>query len=148
MVGSRTFRKKGESMRIIVIITCLMLAAGTALAAEKEKKIFKTVIDKDGIQRVTILAGSYFFDPDYVVVKVNIPVEVTVKKEAEVTPHDLVIDAPEAGLSVKESLSAEPKVIKFTATKIGKYPFFCDKKLLFLKSHRERGMEGVLEVTE
>lgn len=135
-------------MRIISFITCVLLVAGIALAAEKEKKVFNTVIDKDGIQRVTIFAGSFFFDPDYVVVRVNVPVEVTIKKEAEITPHDFVIDAPEAGLSVKEPLSAEPKVIKFTAGKVGKYPFFCDQKFLFFKSHRERGMEGVLEVTE
>ncbi len=135
-------------MRIINCIVSILLLAGMALAAEKEKKVFKTAIDKDGIQRVTIFAGSFFFDPDYVVVRVNVPVEVTVKKEAEITPHDFVIDAPEAGLRIKESLSAEPKVIKFTATKVGKYPFFCDKKFLFFKSHKERGMEGVLDVTE
>lgn len=75
----------------------ILLLAGMALAAEKEKKLFKTAIDKDGIQRVTISAGSFFFDPDYVVVRVNVPVEVTVKKEAEITPHDFVVDAPEAG---------------------------------------------------
>jgi len=126
----------------------IILVAGMAFAAEKEKKVFNTVIDKDGVQRVTITAGSFFFDPDYVVVRVNVPVEVTVRKEAEITPHAFVIDAPEAGLSVKEPLSAEPKVIKFTATKAGKYPFFCDQKFLFFKSHKERGMEGVLEVTE
>ncbi len=135
-------------MRTVYSIMIILLVAGAATASEKGKKFFKAVIDKDGIQRVAIFVGSYFFDPDYVVVRVNVPVEVTIRKEAEITPHDFVIDAPEAGLHVKESLSTEPKVIKFTPTKIGRYPFFCDKKLLFFKSHRERGMEGVLEVTE
>ncbi len=135
-------------MRTIYSIMIILLIAGAVTAAEKEKKVFKTVVDKDGIQRVAIFAGSYFFDPDYVVVRVNVPVEVTIRKEAEITPHAFVIDAPEAGIHIKESLSTEPKVIKFIATKAGKYPFFCDKKLLFFKSHRERGMEGVLEVTE
>jgi hypothetical protein len=41
-----------------------------------------------------------------------------------------------------------PKVIKFAPTKTGIYPFFCDKKFLMFKSHRERGMEGTLEVVE
>lgn len=36
----------------------------------------------------------------------------------------------------------------FTTTKPGKYPFYCDKKLLFMDSHREKGMEGILEVVE
>jgi plastocyanin len=50
--------------------------------------------------------------------------------------------------NIDEQISTEPKIIKFTPTKTGKFPFYCDKKLLFFKSHRERGMEGIIEVTE
>jgi plastocyanin domain-containing protein len=110
--------------------------------------VYKAVIADDGVQRVDVLAGSYYFIPDHIVVKVNVPVELRVKKETGVTPHDIVIKAPEAGIDFKESLRGEPKVIKFTPTKVGKYPFYCDKKLLFFASHREKGMEGVLEVTQ
>jgi plastocyanin domain-containing protein len=146
--GNENSAKKGATMRIIGFILCILLVAGLVLASEKDEKVYKAVIDKDGIQRVNILAGSFYFDPDYILVKVNVAVEVTIKKEAEITPHAFVIEAPEAGLHVKESLSTEPKVIKFTATKVGKYPFYCDKKFLFFKSHRERGMAGTLEVGE
>jgi hypothetical protein len=31
---------------------------------------------------------------------------------------------------------------------VGRYPFYCDKKLFFMAGHREKGMEGVLEVVE
>jgi hypothetical protein len=31
---------------------------------------------------------------------------------------------------------------------VGEYPFYCSKKLLFFKSHREKGMEGMLEVVQ
>ena len=44
-------------------------------------------------------------------------------------------------------LSTEPKVIKFTPTKVGKYPFYCSKRFLFW-THRAKGMKGVLEVEE
>jgi plastocyanin len=47
-----------------------------------------------------------------------------------------------------EDLAAEPKAVTFTPTAVGKYPFYCRNKLLFFKSHREKGMEGVLEVVE
>ena len=50
------------------------------------------------------------------------------------------------GIAIEEDLATEPKKIAFTATAVGKYPFYCIKKLLFFASHRERGMEGVLEV--
>lgn len=46
------------------------------------------------------------------------------------------------------SLTTEPKVVKFTPTKSGRYPFYCSKKLLIFESHEEKGMKGVLEVVE
>jgi plastocyanin len=59
------------------------------------------------------------------------------------------VSAPEAGINVRIDMDAKkPDVIKFTPTKVGLYPVYCDKKLLFFKSHRERGMEGVIEVVE
>jgi plastocyanin domain-containing protein len=113
-----------------------------------EKEPYRAAIDADGVQRVEIVGGGYFYKPDYIMVKVNVPVEFKVRKEGGIVPHDLVIDAPDAGIMVRESLSGEPKVIRFTPTKVGKYPFYCSKKPPFFKSHREKGMEGVLEVVE
>ena len=80
--------------------------------------------------------------------KVNIPIEIRIKKEPSLTPHRFILSAPEAGINIKESLSSEPKTVSFTPAKTGEFHFYCDQKLLFLKSHRERGMEGVLEVRE
>ncbi|MBI4691574.1 MAG: cupredoxin domain-containing protein [Nitrospirae bacterium] len=126
------------------------MLAGVAFTEEvtKARKVFKAVVGSDGAQRVEITAGEYFFDPDYIIVKVNVPVAIKIKKKEGITPHDIVINAPEAGINIKESLSTEPKVIIFTPIKTGKYPFYCSKKLLFFKSHRSRGMEGVLDVIE
>lgn len=126
------------------VFICFFLLA----VAQGQKNIFKATIDNDSIQRVTILAGSYFFSPDYIIVKVNIPVELTISKESGITPHDFFIKEPEAGIAIEESLSTEPKTIKFTPNKVGKYHFYCSKKLLFFKSHKERGMEGIIEVVE
>lgn len=116
--------------------------------AAGQKDVFRAVVGSDGVQRVEVLAGSYFFKPDHIVVRANIPVELRIRKEPEIIPHSFVINAPEAGLDVHESLSSDPKVIKFIPLKAGTYPFYCDKKLLFFESHRAKGMEGVLEVTE
>jgi plastocyanin domain-containing protein len=114
----------------------------------KEKRVVATV-DADGVQRVSITGGEYYFDPNYIVVKVNVPVELKVKKAEDASgfvPHSIVVKAPEAGIDFKESLSKEPKAVRFTPTKVGKYPLYCDKKSPFGKSHREKGMEGVIEV--
>ena len=125
-------------------IVCLCFVSGVMA----QKKEFKATVDKDGVQRVEVIGGEYFFDPDHIIVKVNVPVELTVRKKSGVVPHDIVINAPEAGINFKEGFGKEPKVIKFTPTKTGKYPIYCSKQLLFFKSHKERGMEGLLEVVE
>jgi len=113
-----------------------------------QKKQFVATVGKDGVQKIEVLAGEYFFDPNYIVVKVNVPVEIKIKKEPSIVSHTFVIKAPDAGMDIHESLSSEPKIVKFTPTKTGTYPFYCDKKLLFFESHREKGMEGTIEVTE
>lgn len=125
---------------------CLAVAAPVAAFAQDLKEVYVAKVDPDGVQRVRLEGGGYFFKPNQIVVKVNVPVELLASREAGIVPHDLVIKAPEAGIAVEEELAAEPKKIAFTPTAVGKYPFYCGKKLLFFASHRERGMEGVLEV--
>lgn len=117
-------------------------------AKGKEKRVV-AAIGADGVQRVEVAGGEYFYDPNYIVVKVNVPVELKVKKTSGYVPHDIVVKAPEAGIDFKTDFGGkEPAVIKFTPTRVGKYLMYCDKKLLFFKSHRDRGMEGMIEVVE
>jgi heme/copper-type cytochrome/quinol oxidase subunit 2 len=111
----------------------------------KEKR-FVAVVGPDGVQHVSITGGGYFFDPNYVVVKANVPVELSVKKEKGYVPHDIMVRAPLAGIDFAVDLKETPQVVRFTPTKPGKYEMRCDKKLLFFKSHQERGMDGVIEV--
>jgi plastocyanin domain-containing protein len=115
-------------------------------AIGKEKRVV-AAIGADGIQHVEITGGEYFFDPNYIVVKVNVPVELSVKKAEGFVPHNMGVKAPEAGIDFKIDLDAKkPNIVKFTPTKAGKYEMICDKKLLWFKSHKERGMDGFIEV--
>ena len=116
-------------------------------ADSKEVKKVVATVDPDGVQRVAILGGGYFYNPNYVVVKVNVPVELSLTKESGMTPHDFSIKAPEAGIDISVSLDTKPQLVKFTPTKTGKYPFVCSKKFLWI-NHKAKGMEGLLEVTE
>lgn len=123
----------------------LTLAVFTACAlAQQAPQVVKP--DADGVQRVRLVAGSYFFKPNHIIVKANVPVELSASRESGLTPHDLVIRAEEAGINVKADLGSDPKKIAFIATKPGKYPIYCSKKLPFMAGHREKGMEGILEV--
>lgn len=122
----------------------LLLAFIAPAVAAQEPNVAK--VDADGVQRVRIVGGSYLFKPNHIVVRVNVPVELLASRESGITPHNLIVRAQDAGVAIEEDLGTDPKKIVFTATKVGKYPFYCGKKLPFMAGHREKGMEGILEV--
>lgn len=136
----RTFRYAGAVLAMVILFGMN--------AAASDKKEFAAKTDPDGIQRVEVIAGSYFFDPNTIIVKVNVPVEVKIRKEPGMIPHDIVLNAPEAGISFQQELKESPETIKFTPTKTGTYQFTCEKKVLFFGSHKDKGMTGTLEVRE
>ena len=130
--------------KLLFVIAAVVIAL--CISASAKESVTVVPVAKDGVQRVEIAGGSYFFKPNHIVVKVNIPVELKVSKESGLVPHDIVAKSPEAGIEFQESMGSTPKIIKFTPTKVGKYPLYCSKKAPFSKSHREKGMEGVIEV--
>lgn len=136
----------------IAVLVLSLVSADAYCAPETAQprtwdEVTATVAD-DGIQRVEIIAGSYFFKPNRIVVKVNVPVELKVRKEKGMAPHNIVVRAPEASVAFSVDLSTEAKTIAFTPSKVGVYPITCDKRFLFFASHREKGMEGILDVRE
>lgn len=139
-------------VRFAAVALALFLSSGFSTYAEgagagREKRVV-AALGADGVQRAEVLGGGYYFDPNVIVVKVNAPVELTVKKEPGMAPHDIVVKAPEAGIDFKVDLGEKPQTVRFTPTKAGTYAMYCSNKFLWFKSHRERGMEGVIEVVE
>jgi len=131
----------------VIVLLAVVYAAGNP-QAQAQSEPYRAKADADGVQRVTMVGGDYFFKPAHIIVKVNVPVELSVRKEPGLAPHNLVLNEPAAGFAIEQDLSQDIKKITFTPKTAGKYPFYCSNKLLFFKSHRERGMEGVLEVVE
>jgi plastocyanin len=132
----------------VIVLTLAVFCAAAQLGAQPGNKPYRAVIGTDGVQQVSILAGDYFFRPSHIIVKVNVPVRFVVRVERGIVPHGLVLKAPEANISIDEDLSRESQTFTFTPSAPGRYAFYCPKKLLFFKSHREHGMEGILEVVE
>lgn len=132
------------------LICCVAVVSSNTVFAGSEFKIetYTATVEKDGVQHVRILGGSYFFKPNRIVVKKNVPVELSVSLEPGIVPHTIVTKAPEAGIAFEESLSSTPKIITFTAAAAGEYTFYCKNKLLFFPSHHDKGMHGVIEVVE
>jgi plastocyanin len=135
--------------RFLSLLLVLVISfTAERIAAQSENEPYRATISSDGVQHVNIRAGDYFFRPRHIIVKVNAPVMLVVRVEQGVIPHGLVLKAPKANISIDEDLSRESQTSTFTPTAPGKYAFYCPKKLLFFKNHREHGMEGVLEVVE
>lgn len=135
----------------ILFVFCLGIAGYAVCRADtspSEEIAYQATIAADGVQHVRIEGGSHFFKPNRVIVKVNMPVELTVSVGKSLIPHTLVIRSPEAGISAGEKLSSDARDIRFTPIAVGKYHFYCRNELLLLKSHREKGIEGVLEVVQ
>jgi plastocyanin domain-containing protein len=135
---------------VILALFCSLAVFPRAVNADEQAEVreYTAAIDPDGVQRVSIMAGEFYFDPNHIIVKVNVPVELSVAKEPGLVPHDMVMKSPEAGMEFDVEISTSPKTVAFTPTQVGKYPLYCSKKMLFFESHRDKGMEGVLEVRE
>ena len=151
----RQYSQKGSVMKnlgryLVLTIVFSLLFVSFTLGAEKSNQIKEhtATINQDGVQRLTVVGGGYYFDPNYIIVKVNVPVELIVTRASGFVPHNIALQSPETGIEFDLNLSVSPKIITFTPTKPGKYPFYCNKQLLFFENHRDKGMEGTLEVRE
>ena len=116
-----------------------------AMAGEDTSR-YLVPVDEDGVQRVQVIASEYFFEPEHIVVKAKLPVEMSIVKKPGIVPHKIVIAIPGQGVNINESLTYIPSRIRFTIKETGKYSFYCDNKLLFFKNHKEKGMTGIIEV--
>lgn len=130
-----------------LLLSGMALAIATGHAQDTSTgDTLHAAIGADGTQRIRMVGGNYFFKPKHIVVKVNTPVEISISKEAGIVPHTFVLKVPAWGVAIDTELDTDAKTIAFTPTTVGKYTFHCRNKLLFFKSHQERGMEGVIEV--
>ncbi len=98
--------------------------------------------------RLEIEMGDYRFRPDKIEATVGREVMLRLHNSDRFIPHDFVLEAPEAGLDIAVDVPpGASKTVRFTPTAAGFFPFHCSKRLLFFKSHRARGMHGLLMVT-
>ena len=104
-------------------------------------------IAADGLQRTTVTLGSYSDTPKHLIVEAEKPVELTLTSVTTMIPHNFIIKDSAGSLSLEQDARAGDTVtITFTATQPGTFTIYCDKRLWPLPSHRDKGMEGKLEV--
>lgn len=141
-----------EKLNFIVRIGLGFAVAGTLFACapapkEAEDKLTIVKADDQGIQRTTITMNSYSYSPKRLSVQAGKPVEFTLRNAATFLPHTFHLEESAVGHHVHAEVSpGESQTVRFTPKQRGTFVFYCDKKFLFFKSHRERGQEGQLEV--
>ena len=140
-------------MRLTYLLTTvgLIMSISTTIvdAAEPSQSDPPMVIPvaEDGVQRATITLDSYSYAPNHLIVEAGKPVELALISVTTIIPHNFIIKSPTGNLSVEQDVSAGKTVtIRFTPTQPGTFPIYCDKRLWPLPSHRDKGMEGTLEV--
>lgn len=128
-------------------LLALVLFVALAPLAGAQEPPYEVPIDDDGVQRVAIVGGSYFFEPARIVAKAGRPLELSVRMERGVVPHRFVLEGV-GGVPVADvELAETPKTVRVELP-AGTYDFHCPNQLLFFKSHRARGMAGVLELRD
>ena len=137
-------------LHLLAIVGLLNSVGVTIVRAAEPSQSGPTVvipIAADGVQRATVTLDSYSYSPNHLIVEAGKPVELTLTSVTTIIPHNFIIKDPAGRLSVEQDVSAGKTVtITFTPTQPGTFPIYCDKRLWPLPSHRDKGMEGTLEV--
>jgi plastocyanin len=129
--------------RIGAIGVLAVLLAGCSSGIGRPVHEVRAVPGGDGVQHVEVTAHAFYFDPNRVVLKANVPVELRVKNGSALIPHNFSCVAPQANIQVDEGLGLlwDGETARFTPTTPGDYPFFCK-----VDGHSKKGMTGTLVV--
>ncbi len=124
------------------------LISGILLACASLLTLTVVQAVENGTQTITIELGDYRYSPDHIQLVAGTPVRLVLVNTDTVTPHNFTLQNEAGGLDIDVDVSAgKTGEIDFTPQMPGTYTFFCDKKMPFMKSHRDRGMQGKLVVT-
>lgn len=133
-----------------VFILCAILIAAPLPAEEAPSAPAAPVtaeLSADGVQRATITLDSYSYTPSHLIVQAGKPVELTLTSVTTIVPHNFILKDAALGLNVEKDVSAgKTDKVTFTPTQAGTVTFYCNRRLWPMPSHRDKGMEGKLEV--
>src|SRR3990172_10813512 len=88
------------------VLICLMLLrlSWTLAAFAPESQGVIVPVSADGVQRMEVTVDSYSFTPNRLIVRENIPAELTLKSVTWLVPHNFVFKSPDAGLSIYQDV--------------------------------------------
>ena len=115
----------------------ILLYAGGPLHAEQQT-----------VQPLVIHLGDYRFEPAEVRLDAGQPAVLRLVNSDRMVPHNFTLEAGNGIDPIDVDVAAGETVdVELKPLSAGRYTFYCDKKMVFMKSHRAKGMEGSLIVT-
>ncbi len=112
-----------------------LLSAGSSQAGPGYTKVIEVTL------------GDYRYMPNSIQLIVDQPVVLRLVNVDSFTPHNFTLPDASDGLDVNIDIPAGESVdVHLMPLVTGSHTFYCRNKLLWMDSHRERGMEGTLTV--
>lgn len=125
------------------LAACFILAAGCA--APQVREATDPIRPEESV--VSLMAGSYFFEPATVSIPADVPVVLRVTNKATLIPHSFVLAGPGGKVLFRQELAnGGTTILRLPPLGAGTYPFYCDHSLMGT-THRGKGMEGTIHVT-
>jgi plastocyanin len=142
----RTDRRRRLVHPAILSLLAIAILAGCGTSGRDRPAVETSAVTSGGVQVARISLHSFYYEPNRVVVKVGIPVELKLEKKSLFVPHNFSLYAPEAGIQVNRNVGTlgflpGGATVRFTPTKPGEYEFSCGKH-----NHAAKGMRGTLIV--
>ena len=137
-----------RALQILLLAPLVVCVAACGTSGRDRPTVEVTASPMAGKQFAEVSLHSFYFEPNRIVVKSGVPVELKLKKKSFVVPHNFHLMAPEAGIDVNQNVGflgifPGSKTVTFTPTKPGEYSFMCHKD-----GHMAKGMMGTLVVVE
>lgn len=121
---------------VFPLLLVLLLPVQPAFASE----------DETGVVEVRL--GDYRFMPEEIRLTSGQPAVLRLVNTDKFTPHNFSMDAVAGTEGIDVDIPRGKTVdIHLPALAPGEYTFYCASKLLFMKSHRDKGMAGRLVIS-
>jgi plastocyanin len=106
-----------------------------------------TVSGQEAAREIDMTMGDYHYAPDVIEMESGQSIVLQLTNTDSITPHNFTLVDKSAGLDVDTDIAAGDSVrIRISTQQPGAYTGYCNRKLPFMKSHRDRGMQGTLIV--
>ena len=96
---------------------------------------------------IEVTLGDYRYMPKNIQLVVDQPVVLHLVNVDSFTPHNFTLPDASDGLDIDVDVPAGETVdVNLMPLVTGSYTFYCNEQLLWMESHRDKGMQGVLTV--